>query len=101
MGDEVLMVFAWDALRQLADRSFGLPSDDRERMELARSEGMGLPSPWKMLEEARSLGARVVACESVAKMCGFAPGELDGAVDEVMGLASIWRLTEGARTVSL
>ncbi len=101
MGDEVWMVFAWDGLRQLVRGSYGLPDNDRERIELARSEGLGLPNPLKMLQEARSLGVRLVACESIVKMCGFDPAQLNGVLDEVMGLASIWRLTEGARTISL
>ncbi|MGA9525688.1 MAG: DsrE family protein, partial [Myxococcaceae bacterium] len=100
MGDEVWMVFAWDGLRQLARGSYGLPEKDRERHEQARSEGLGLPNPLKMLQEARSLGVRLVACESIVKMCGFDPAQLNDVLDEVMGLASIWRLTEGARTIS-
>jgi peroxiredoxin family protein len=101
MGDEVWMVFAWDGLRQLVRGSYGLPEKERERTELARSEGLGLPNPLKMLQEARGLGVRLVACESIVTMCGFDPAQLEGTLDEVMGLASIWRLTEGARTVSL
>jgi peroxiredoxin family protein len=101
MGDEVYFVFAWDALRSLVRVSFGLPETDRERIEQSRSEGLGLPSPMKMLQEARTAGARVVACDSTVRVCGFNPPDLEGTLDEVMGLASLWRLTEGARVVSL
>ncbi len=102
MGDEVHFVFAWDALRGLVRVSFGLPETDRERIEQSRAEGLGLPSPMKMLQEARGLGARLIACDTTVRVCGFDPAELQGHhLDEVLGLPSIWRLTEGARVVSL
>ena len=101
MGDEVYLVFAWDALRHLARGTFGAPQTDRERFEATRAEALKLPSPSRMLEEARGLGAKLVACDSTVKVCGFDPAELSGVLDEVMGLPAIWRLTEGARVVSL
>jgi peroxiredoxin family protein len=101
MGDEVYFVLAWDALRSLTRGSFGVPESDRERIEQARAEGLKLPAPTKMLEEARALGAKLVACDSTVKVCGFDPAQLTGIIDEIMGLPAIWRLTEGARVVSL
>ncbi|HYX92229.1 MAG TPA: hypothetical protein VE782_11735 [Myxococcaceae bacterium] len=101
MGDEVYFVLAWDALRALARGSFGEPESDRERIEQARAEGLKLPAPMKMLEEARALGAKLVACDSTVKVCGFDPAQLTGIIDEIMGLPAIWRLSEGARVVSL
>ena len=101
MGDEVYFVLAWDALRALARGSFGVPESDRERIEQARAEGLRLPAPMKMLEEARALGAKLVACDSTVKVCGFDPAQLTGIIDEIMGLPAIWRLSEGARVVSL
>lgn len=101
MGDEVYFVFSFDALRQLARDSFGLPRTEKEMAESARAEGLGVPAPMRMLQEARALGARLIACDTTVKICGFAPEDFDGKLDEVMGLASIWRLSEGARTLSL
>jgi len=54
-----------------------------------------------MGEEARALGAKLVACDTTVIICGYAPDELKGTLDEVMGLASLWRLTAGARTLAL
>jgi peroxiredoxin family protein len=102
MGDEVYVVFAFDALRQLHRGNYGRPASERENAESARAEGLGVPTPLRMLEEARALGAKFIACDTTVKICGLAPKELEGQqLDEVMGLASIWRLTEGARTLSL
>ncbi len=100
MGDEVYIVFAFDALRQLARDSFGLPHTEKEVAEYARAEGLGLPPPAKMLEEARGLGAKLLACDTTVKICGGSPQEMEARLDEVMGLASIWKLTQGARTLS-
>lgn len=101
MGDEVVVVFAFDALRQWVRGSFGQPHTEKELAESARADGLGLPTPKQMLEEARSLGARFVACDSTVKLCGIAPADCDRVLDEVMGLASIWRLTDGARVLTL
>lgn len=101
MGDEVYFVLAFDALRQLARDSFGLPRTEKEMAESARAEGLGVPAPMRMLQEARELGARLIACDTTVKICGFAPEDFEGKLDEVMGLASIWRLTDGARTMAL
>ncbi len=101
MGDEVYVVFAFDALRQLVGGGFGLPRGETEHAELAHAESLGVPSPAHMLEEARALGAKLIACDTTVRICGFDPEALEGTLDEVMGLASLWRLTQGARTLAL
>ena len=101
MGDEVYLVFAFDALRRLVEGRFGLPHGEQEQAELSRAEALGVPAPARMLEEARALGARLIACDTTVRLCGFVPESLHGPLDEVMGLASLWRLTQGARTLAL
>ncbi len=100
MGDEVTFVFAFDALRALGRNTFGQPQSERESAESTRAAGLGVPVPQRMLEEAKGLGARVVACDTTLKICGLSAGELSGKLHEVMGLPSIWRLTEGARVLT-
>ncbi|MCE9673940.1 DsrE family protein [Myxococcus stipitatus] len=102
MGDEVYFVFAFDALRALVQGDFGRPGREVEHAEQARGEALGVPAPAKMLQEARSLGAKLIACDTTVRLCGYDPDHLQReALDEVMGLASLWRLTQGARTLSL
>lgn len=100
MGDEVYIVFSFDALRQLVRGSYGQPRSEREVAEVARAEGLNVPKPLRMLEEARALGARLVACDTTVRICGYTPEEIGKKLDQVMGLPSIWRLTEGARVLS-
>jgi peroxiredoxin family protein len=103
MGDDVVFVFAFDALKALAKGTFGKPLSDRERTELTRGEGLGAPLPTRMLADARAMGAKCVACDTTVKLCGLVPAELEAKkiLDEVLGLPQIWKLTEGARVVSL
>jgi peroxiredoxin family protein len=101
MGDDVFFVFAFDALRALARDHFGKPLSEREAVESARADGLGVPTPARMLSEARQMGARFIACDTMLKLCGLSAADLGKRLDEVMGLASIWRLTENARVVTL
>jgi peroxiredoxin family protein len=102
-GDEVYFVFAFEALRSLANDTFGKPLTDRERAESTRGEGLGAPVASRMLHDARAMGARALACDTTVKLCGLSAGDLEkgGVLDEVLGLPQIWRLTEGARVLTL
>jgi len=100
LGDAVVFVFAYDALRQLCRGDFGRPQSDREVVESARSEGLGLPPPATMLGQARGLGARCLACDTMLRISGVPTDEAEQVLDEVLGLPALWRLTEGARLVS-
>jgi peroxiredoxin family protein len=101
MGDQVYVVLSFDALQQLLQGTFGQPHSEKEQLESARAEGLGLPAPQKMLEESRSLGAQIVACDTTLRICGLSSSEVEGKLDQVVGLVSIWRLTEGARVVAI
>ncbi|WP_426751443.1 hypothetical protein [Myxococcus sp. Y35] len=101
MGDEVYFVFAFDALRQLVSGAYGHPSTEREHEEAARAKSLGVLAPARMLAEARTLGARLIACDTTVRLCGYEPDALEGTLDEVMGMASLWRMTEGARILTL
>jgi peroxiredoxin family protein len=100
LGDSVLFVFAFDALRQLVRGDFGRPQSDREVVESARAEGLGVPPPTTMLAEARGLGARCVACDTMLRISGVPADEAEQVLDEVLGLTTLWRLTDGARVFS-
>jgi peroxiredoxin family protein len=100
MGDEVYVVVAFDALRQLMRGRFGMAHTERELSETARAEGLRVPPPAQMLTEARGLGLKVIASDTMVKLCGFATQEVERVLDEVMGLPSLWRLTDGARVLS-
>ncbi len=101
LGDAVHFVFAFDALRQLVHGDFGRPQSDREAVESARAEGLGVPPPATLLAEARGLGARLVACDTMLRIAGIPTEEAERVLDEVMGLPGLWRLTDGARVLSL
>lgn len=100
LGDSVVFVFGFDALRQLARGDFGRPQSDREVVESARAEGLGVAPPATMLAEARGLGARCLACDTMLRISGIPADEAEQVLDEVVGLAALWRLTEGARLLA-
>lgn len=102
MGDEVIFVFSFKALSALAEGTFGQPFDEREREEASRGADLGAPVPLKMLQDARALGARAVACETTVSLCGLSGTTLEkeGILDETLGLPQIWRLTQEARVLT-
>lgn len=102
MGDDVVYVFAFDALRALSRGTFGKPLTERESSAATRGEGLGAPLAARMLDDARQLGARAIACDTTVKLCGLDPAELlhHRQLDEVAGLPEIWKLTLDARLLS-
>jgi len=102
MGDEVIVVLGFDALRALTSGRFGQPTSDLEKACLERGERIGAAVPSRMLADARSLGAKLLACDTTVRLCGLESAALEQAklVDEVLGLAQIWRLTQGARVLT-
>jgi peroxiredoxin family protein len=61
---------------------------------------VGVPPPAQLLSEARGLGARCIACDTMLKLAGVSLAEAERELDEVLGLAALWRLTEGARVLT-
>ena len=102
MGDEVILVAAFDVLRAIAKGTWGKPRTSKERASAKRGKTLGAATPVAMLEEARSLGARLIACDTTVKLCGLDPERLEHSreLDEVTGLPSIWKLTEGAKVLT-
>jgi peroxiredoxin family protein len=100
LGDSVYFVFAFEALKQFVHGDFGRPQNDRESVESARAEGLGVPPPATMLAEARGLGARLLACDTMLRIAGIPAEEAERLLDEVLGLPALWRLTDGARLLS-
>ena len=100
MGDEVYFVLAFDALRQWTRGTLGHPQTEKEVLESTRAEGLGLPPPHRMLEEAKALGAKFIACDTTIRICGLATGDVMEKLSEIISLAAIWKLTEGARVLA-
>jgi peroxiredoxin family protein len=97
MGSEVVVVFAFDALRALAKGTYGKPASARHRSTAQRAKKIGAASPQQMLADARSLGCRLIACDTTARLAGLRPEKLANALDDVLGLPQIWRLTADAK----
>jgi peroxiredoxin family protein len=98
MGDEVLFVFGFDALRALAEGRFGEPHGVADAVTRDRGLEIGAPAPAAMLADARALGARLLACDTTVRLSGLKPDQLEAtkALDEVLGLPQLWRLTREA-----
>jgi peroxiredoxin family protein len=99
MGDEVWVVLGFAPLRALAEGALGAASGEVEREESVRASQLHLPAPAAMLAEARALGVRVVACDTLARLAGVNPSQL-ALLDETLGLPSIWRYARSARTMT-
>jgi peroxiredoxin family protein len=99
MGDEVWVVLGFEPLRALASGRLGAPAGELEAAESARSEALHLPTPRQMLAEARELGVRVVACDTLVRLAGLAAVDVP-LLDESLGLPSIWRFARTARSVT-
>ena len=102
MGDEVIVVVAFDALRALASGAFGQPATDADRAAAQRAERINAATPQRMLADARALGAKLLACDTTVRLSGLESAALEQAkiVDEVLGLAQLWRLTRSARVLT-
>ena len=64
----------------------------------AGAESAEMPDALSLLVEARSLGARILTCDTELALSGVDPEELEGLVDAVEPLPSFWRAS-GERIV--
>lgn len=88
-GDDVTVVLWFDALRRFCEGSFDEPLLGEDTQVAERHAALGLPPPSAMLQEARSLGARVVACETGVRLAGIDPAVARQCVDAIPGLQEI------------
>ena len=93
MGSAVTFVFAFEALVALAHENYGRPSTPFEAEALRLAEAINAPSCDAMMRDARALGARLVACETVVRLSGLDGDALVAAkvLDAVHSLPQIWR----------
>lgn len=98
-GHAVWVVLHFDALRRWVEGGFDTPTPGEDEEVAARLAKLGLPSPKAMLEEARQLGLRVVACETAAELAGVRPDDARPHLDDMPGLAEIQAFATGAALV--
>lgn len=95
-GDAVTVVLSFGALTAWADGRLG--SDDSAARR--RGDALGAADPMRLLTEARALGAKLLACETIVKLSGLDPDRARTRLDEVTGLQAVWKRTEGARVLT-
>jgi len=88
-GDEVRVILWFDALVRWVRGTFDEPLGGEDEAVALRHGTLGLPPPSAMLAEARSLGARLLACETAVRLAGLDPGEARAHVDDLPGLQEI------------
>jgi peroxiredoxin family protein len=88
-GDEVRVVLWFDALARWVRGTFDEPLPGEDGEVARRHAALSLPPPSRMLAEARTLGARLWACETGVRLAGLDPTAAREAVDEVPGLQEI------------
>lgn len=98
-GDRVLVVLWFDALVRHVRGGFDAPLAGEDRLVMERHAALGLPPPSRMLAEARSLGARVLACETAVRLAGLDPAEARPHVDDLPGLQELLAEARGAGVV--
>jgi peroxiredoxin family protein len=95
-GDPVTVVLSFGALKAWAEDRLGADGSATRR----RGDELRAADPTRLLSEARGLGAKLVACETVVKLTGLPQEAARAHLDQVLGLQSIWKLTEGARVLT-
>jgi peroxiredoxin family protein len=65
----------------------------------AGAESAQMPDALSLLVEARSLGARILTCDTELAIAGLSEDALGGVLDAVESLPSFWRESAVARVV--
>jgi peroxiredoxin family protein len=100
MGQEVSVVFAFGALRALAEDRLGEPLPGTDLWSSQRAASLGVITPKRLLEEARAAGVTLWACETVVQIAGIDPEDLVGKA-ELTGLATILRQQQRGQVLYL
>jgi peroxiredoxin family protein len=95
-GDAVTLVLSFEPLAAWSEARLGARNSPARQ----RADAANAADPMRLVTEARALGAKLVACETVVKLSGLTPESARACLDEVLGLQSIWKLTAGARVLS-
>lgn len=99
-GDEPLVVLWFEPLVRFVGGRFDEVDGELEATLARNAAALRLPPPAELLGQARALGARVVACETAARIAGIDPEALGRAVDEVPGLQQLLQAAKEARHVA-
>jgi peroxiredoxin family protein len=93
LGEEVHVALFGDALRAFATGAFdhGAPEE---------ASALGDPLSTTVAEARRSLGLRVVACETAVRLAGMEPARVVPPLDGLVSLPALWRLAEGGRLLT-
>src|SRR5690242_5120123 len=81
MGQEVALVLAFGALRALAEDRLGEPLPGPDLWSAKRAENVGAAKVGALLADARQLGVKLWACETVAQIAGVQPDQLEGKLE--------------------
>ncbi len=103
LGDEVLCVFSFAALRGLSQGRFGATFENAESQTVAaRAEVINAAHPQAMLQQSRKLGARFIACDTTVRLCGLDAEALvaRGQLDAVEGLTTIVQASRESHTLT-
>lgn len=88
-GGGVLVVLWFDALQRWVEGGFDEPLSGEDAEVARRHLELGLPSPERMLAEARQLGVVIAACETGVRLAGLDPDSLQTKIDRLPGLQEI------------
>ena len=98
-GDRVLVVLWFEALRRFVRGGFDEGAPGEEAAARSRAEERGLPPPAVRREEARTLGATILAGETGGRLAGLDADEARARVDGLPGLQELLREAKDARLV--